>query len=277
VMRVVRQAHVVAAQFLGPGQRLQRIGLAVGAPAVQRGLVVDRDAAQEDRPAIEQDLGAADLDAPEADVLAQRLMAGLHDHLVELWRCRRPQAQARRVDLEPRMALGIHRDRPGQAQLGDADRHRLADGRAVQLHRTGQRLRRAGLQLQHMVADEDGGLLDQRHVLRDAAIVPPVGAGGGHGIRAPAVVGLDHQEVALWLEQACDLEVEGREAALVVAQLDAVEVDLGTLVDRAEVHEVALAGWRRHDVERPLQPYRALVVQQLGVLRVPVARHLQRG
>ena len=53
IVGIVRQAHKVAAQLLGPSQQRLRVLVGVGAAAAKGRLGMDGDAAQEDRLAIQ--------------------------------------------------------------------------------------------------------------------------------------------------------------------------------------------------------------------------------
>nr|GFC61958.1 hypothetical protein [Tanacetum cinerariifolium] len=121
------------------------------------------------------------------------------------------------------------------------------------------------------------GRLRDEHVAGDAAVVPPVGIDGGHGFEVAGVVGLHHHKVfAARVEQARHLKLQRREAAAVHPQLFAVQVHVGLVVDGPEIQEIALAS-RGHQLKITLVPDGAFVVQQLGILRVPVTGHLQRS
>ena len=76
IVRIVRQADKVAAQFLGPSQQRLRVFVGVGAAGAIRRFGMDGDAAQKDRLAIQQDFGAARLDGAEADQFVDGVLTG---------------------------------------------------------------------------------------------------------------------------------------------------------------------------------------------------------
>src|SRR6185437_1872879 len=90
-VRIVRQPHEVAAQFLSPGN--QRAIVIYGncmATAIRR-FFVGRNSAQENGLAVEEDLGAASLDGTKADVIGEAIVTGGNHHPVQFWLLRRPQ------------------------------------------------------------------------------------------------------------------------------------------------------------------------------------------
>jgi hypothetical protein len=129
-------------------------------------------------------------------------------------------------------------------------------------------------QLHLVVGDVGGRQFGQQHVAGDAAVVPPVGVDGRDLVLVAAVVGLDDDEVAALGQLAGDVELEGREAALVHAELLAVQVDVGFVVDRAEVQHIVLARLRI-GLEHAAHPDGAFVQLQALGLRIPVAGYLE--
>ena len=94
-MRVVGEADVVAAKFLGPAEESVDVFLRVGASGAVGGFGVDGDAAQEDGLAVEEDLGAAGFDGAEADLVLGFVRGGSRCgdfDLVELGVFRGPKA-----------------------------------------------------------------------------------------------------------------------------------------------------------------------------------------
>jgi hypothetical protein len=71
----VRQPDKVAAQFLGPAQQRLRILVGVRAAGAIGRLGMNGDAAQKDRLAIQQYLGAARLDGAKADQIFDRILS----------------------------------------------------------------------------------------------------------------------------------------------------------------------------------------------------------
>src|SRR5205823_243017 len=116
---------------------------------------------------------------------------------------------------------------------------------AVEFHPARDARLRAFLKLYEVIADEGFGDFDERDGARQAAVVPPVGDERGDGVAPARVVNADDQRVVALAHAACDLEVEGREAAFVSADLFAVEVNVRGVVGRAEVEEEARALFAR--------------------------------
>src|SRR5205085_4400780 len=159
--------------------------------------------------------------------------------------------------------------------FGDADGHFLRGALAVELHPPGDACLRAFLELYEVVADEGFGDFDERDRARQAAVVPPVCDERGDGVAPSRVVNADDQRVVALAHAVRDLEVEGREAAFVAADLFAVEVNVRGVVGRAEVKEEARALFARV-VEGAPVPDAPLVEEESLALRVPVAGHVER-
>jgi hypothetical protein len=103
----------------------------------------------------------------------------------------------------------------------------------------------------------------------------PIGRRCRNVVGPAPVVHPDHQQVLARAQHVGDVEVEGREAALVLAQHQAVHVDRGAVVGGAKVQEHPLAV-ARPALECALVPDAALVEDQARILGVPVTRHLER-
>ena len=88
---VVRQAYEVASQVFGPTQQHAGVIIAVGAAGAVRRLFVHRNAAQEYRLAVEQDVEPAHFNAAEANLIADVVGFGGDLNAVELGVFRRPQ------------------------------------------------------------------------------------------------------------------------------------------------------------------------------------------
>src|SRR5215813_4217865 len=135
---------------------------------------------------------------------------------------------------------------------------------------------RAFLKLNEVIIDKRGGRLDQLHVARDTAVVPPVRHQRRDSITPALVVDFNDKEVASVANEPRDLEVERREAPFVLTDLLAVEIDVSEIVGRTEVDEEARVRFALV-VKRLLVPDGAFVKEQLVCLRVPIARNLQRS
>ena len=275
-MGIVRQPHEITAHLLGPSQQDAGLfpGKGAAAHAVGR-LLVDRHAAAEHLFAVEQDLRAPGLDRAEADAVIHRVGLGGDLHGIEFRIPGRPIDRFG-LHLERGIAVGVGRDPFRNFQFGNLHRHRLLGLGAVELHPAGDHLRLALLQLHRVVADEGQRRLDNHDAARQPAVVPPVGIERRNALGQPFVVDLHHQRVLPLAHLAGDLEVEGRVAADVFADLAAVQPHDRLVVRRPEVEERAAvrAGLV---VEQIAVPDRTLVVVELGTLGVPVARHQQRA
>src|SRR5271168_5101876 len=125
-----------------------------------------------------------------------------------------------------------------------------------------------------VIIDETVGNGDDGDVSGEAAVVPPIGLQRGDAVGDAGIVDGDDGEVTAGMEDAGDLAVEGREAAFVVADVLAVDEEVGAIVGGPDVEEGARAGFRSV-VEVVLIPEHALVVVEGFLLRVPIARNLE--
>ena len=130
------------------------------------------------------------------------------------------------------------------------------------------------LQLDAVILHEGAGHVEDADGAGESAVVPPIGHHGGDELLPALIVYLDHDHVALVVNVGGDFELEGCEAARVLAHLDAVDEDHGAVVGRAEPDEDAVSG-RRGTIEFAFVPDRAFVEHQVGALRVPIAGNLQ--
>ena len=91
VVRIVSQTNEVAAQFLGPSQQCAGVLHAIGTTSAIGFLVVDGDALQEDRLAVQQNLFAACLDGAETDGVNEGGSVQRQVNLIELGVLRTPK------------------------------------------------------------------------------------------------------------------------------------------------------------------------------------------
>ena len=275
VVRVVGQAHEVAAQLLGQAQQRLRVGARGGPPAASEGFLVQRDPAQENRTPIEVQLRPDRLDGPKADPIVDTVLAGRDGDVVELWRLGRPERRVR-LEVEPGAARGVGREGDPLAELRDLHRHPGRPADAVD-DDDGREVARIPLgALDPRVAHEDRRRLDEAHPARQPPVVPPVGVHRRQRVRPPRVVDHHHQRVAAGTQLPRHLEGERREATFVPTEPPTVQPHRRPLRRRAELHELPSARPRRRPVEPPLVPDGPLVVEQLRPLRVPVTGHIQR-
>ena len=187
----------------------------------------------------------------------------------------RPEVEAG-VEGDARESVGIGREGLRDAGFGNADGDRLIALRAIQADPAGDARLRALFELNAVVLHEGAGHVDDADGAGEAAVIPPVGHDGGDVFLAALVVHFDDDDVALGAHVVGDFELEGREAALVLADFLAVDEDHGAIVGGAEPDEDAVAGGRRA-IEFALVPDGAFVEHEVGALRVPIARDLEAG
>ena len=276
IVRIMREPHEVAAELLRPAKQQPRVLLGMRAPAAQRILLVQRDSAQKYRLAVEQDVRASHGDAAKANALPDPIVVGRELDIVETRIARRPHLEGARCDVERRDATRVAQRANANAGLGNRQRHahtrRL---RTVELDARDDSVARTRRQLHGIVANIGRRRLDDRHVARQATVVPPIGVDRRYALDPARVVDLDHERVAACGEHAGHLELERREAADVATELAAVQIHVRLVVGRPEVHEHPPPGGRCV-VELAAIPDRALVVVEPLVLRVPVARDGER-
>jgi len=125
-----------------------------------------------------------------------------------------------------------------------------------------------------IVVDELLRNFDEGDVAGEAAVVPPVSLEGGNAVGDACVIDGEDDEVFAVFEDAGDLAIEGREAALVLADFFGVNPDEGAVVGGADVEEGAGVGLGGV-FEAALIPDGAFVVEEFGSLGVPVAGDLE--
>src|ERR1035438_7261861 len=125
-----------------------------------------------------------------------------------------------------------------------------------------------------VVVDESSGHGDEGDVARKTAVVEPVDTDRRYAIYKASGIHGDDNEVRAGMKHCGNFAIKPRVAALVVANALLVDPDVRTVVGRANVEEGASAGFGL-GVEFPLVPENTFVVEELGNLRVPIARHLQ--
>jgi hypothetical protein len=229
---------------------------------------VDADAAQEDRLVVQQDLAAARPDRAEPDAVANHLAVALEGDVVEPWVRRRP---ALGHEGEGRAGHAMRVRHQLDRVLVDLDAHALrrrGSVRALHLHLD-------AIEPDAVVAGERLGHLDEQHVAREAAVVPPVRVEGGHAVASARGVHAHHHDVLALVQGRRHLEIEGREAPHVAADRFAVDPDLRLVVRRPEVEERP-PPCGRVGLEAALVPDGALVEQEPRILAVPVPGHRER-
>ena len=270
VVGVVGEADEVGMELTDPGEERIEVLVRVGATAAVGGFALNADAAQEDRLAVEQDVGAFDADIAEADVVVEGILAGDDFEFVELGGFGRPEAEGTRGEIEGGAAGGVRGDGGGEMGFGNFDGDGKARRCTFDVDVAGDFVGGAGDEVGVIVVDKMGGDLDEGDIAREAAVVVPVVVEGGDAVDEAGGVDGDDDEVAAGVEDLGGFAIEGGEAALVVAQALAVHPDVRTVVGGPYVEEGAGAGLGV-EVEVALVPDNAFVAEEGGVLGVPVA------
>jgi len=276
VVRIMREADVVAAELAGPAQKLTRIRGGRGPTAAQGILLVQTDAAQENGFAVQEDVRPARLDGAEANLLCEMIRAGRERDLVEPGMLGSPELGPGQYKFKRSATGRVRRDFDREMERGDFNFHRLLQRRAGELDITAHPVVGAWLQLEGIVADAGRGSFQQHDITGKSAVVPPVGVDGGHRLGGALVIDADHEGIAGRAQFAGDLKLEGSEAADVLAQLLAVQVDIRRIICAAEVEKLPGGRRRRREVKLSAIPDGVLVIEQLFLLRIPVTGHVER-
>ena len=236
---------------------------------------MDADAAEEDGFAVEEYVAAAGADGAEADGFADFARAAADGELVEFRVFRTPEFHVRGGETEAGLAFGVGLELVFSAKAGDGEFHGFAAGGPGDGDRAGDGAGFLGVELDAVLGDEGFRRVDEGDAAGEAAVVPPIGVESGHGVLGAAVVHADDERVGAGFERLGDLEGERGEAADVGAEFFPVQIDVGPVVRGSEAQETAAGFWRVIDF--PPVPDAAFVVKKPGLLRVPVAGHLQGG
>jgi hypothetical protein len=173
-----------------------------------------------------------------------------------------------RVNVNDDLCFGV--------KLGNGNGDRGAGGSAFDMDITFDQVVVGAAEMQIVIVDELRWNFDERDVASKAAIVPPVGLQGGNAVGDTGVVDGEDDEVAAVFEGTGNIAIEWSEAAFVLTDFLGVNPDESTVVGGADVEESAGLG-PGSVLEVLLIPNGAFVVEELGSLRVPVARNLKRG
>src|SRR5450755_3560071 len=129
----MRQADEVATEILRPAEKRPRVILAPGATGACRSLFVNIDPSQENRFAVQQDVGAADLNRTKPNAIAHLIGFAGDFNLIKLRILRRPKRQAR-VKRKLAASFGVRFKCLADAGLGDSDSDLLPKLRPIQLY-----------------------------------------------------------------------------------------------------------------------------------------------
>ena len=236
---------------------------------------MDGNSAQKDWLAVQQDVVALHFDGPEPDRVFEVIVAGADFDVIQLRRLRRPALQIRCLERNRGTPLRINGSSLREIQLRNLHRDLRSRVGANHVYPPGDRGVRRFLQLQRIVIDKRFRRLDQRHVTRQPAVVPPVGVQRRHAVALALVVDMDHHEVVAIVKQAGDLAVERREPSFVVAGFLAIHERASQIVGGTDVKKSPGTGLALI-LEVLLVPDRAFVEEQRVALRVPIAGNFQR-
>ena len=200
VVRIMRQPHKVAMQFMRPAEQRGRVLLRPGAAAAIGRLGVDVDAAQKDRLAVEQNLVALHLDGAEADIVVKAVVAGFHLNAIKLRMLGRPADQILRRNGELRVAIGVGCGLLRYVQLGNAQRDGRSGARSDDMHIAFDLVAGAtplfiSLELKRIIVDVALRHIDEIDLAGESAVVPPVGLERRNGVCAARVIDGDDDEI----------------------------------------------------------------------------------
>ena len=243
-----------------------------------RPLVVDGNALQEDLLSVEQDLAALRVDGPQADPVRHGIRLRDEAYIVAFRVVRAPETDigpAREGEGETGAAVGVRGQFDAHLEFRNLHADALRQRGAVQLDPPLDAFAVGG-KFEFVVPDEGLRDVQQADAAGDAAVVPPVGVDSGDAVRVALVVHLDHQRVLPRLQLLRDLEIEGREAARMLADQAPVQGRDRLVVGAVEMEEIAVPRLRGRVEEAPV-PDRPFVIVQLLPLGIPVAGHFQRA
>ena len=272
-MRIMRQPQEVASEVLRQFQLTLRVR-ALGHASAAQFFVVQAHPLEEDLLAVQQNLLALHLNRPKADLIRKGIRTAREPHLVEPRLLRRPEFRLR-LDPESGDALCVGLRFRIDVQFRDLHARRHARTRIRQADTSLQYVQSPLRALQDAFGNIGLRQVEERHVPRDAAVIPPVEGHARDALGMPRRVRPHHERMRLVGEQRRHVERERREAALVRSEQLSVQPDVGPVVDRAEPENGAPprpCGPR----ELPPQPHRPFVVEERPVDRVPVRRHVHR-
>ena len=124
------------------------------------------------------------------------------------------------------------------------------------------RLREPFCKLDQIVMNKGGWSFDELHFASESAVVPPIGHQRGNSVAPAFVVDFDDEKIAGVANEIGDLEIKWREAAFVLPDLLAVEINVCLVIRGAEIDEETRV-WLALVIERFLVPDRAFVEEQL--------------
>ena len=109
--------------------------------------------------------------------------------------------------------------------------------------------------------DKRSRRFDKLHITSESAIVPPIGHQCRHGVAPAFIINFDDEEIAGVANETGDFEVERREAAFMLPDLLAVEINVSLVVRRSKINEESRV-WPALVIKRFFVPDGAFVKEQ---------------
>ena len=235
---------------------------------------MEADRFEEHGRAVEINVLALDPHVAETDHLLDPVAACGNDHPVEFRVLGRPAFQVLHPERKRRRTPFVGGSRLPNFQFGNLDQHGGSGRSPRQPDIDADPVGGILVEADEIVLDEGFGNADERHVARDAAVIPPVESHRRNGIGRARVVHLHGEEIIRRFQSAGHLDLERRETALVAPDLLAVEIDPATVAYGPEMEEQPPSVLPR-SVEPPGVPDRTFVVFQFGRLGIPVRGNIQ--
>src|SRR5258708_28984502 len=176
IVRVVSQTDEVATKFLRPSEQRLRVTHGVRAPTGDRRLLMQRNATQEDRFSVQQNLRASRLDGSKPNRVVNRIVTRGDLYVIQLRILRGPQLQPG-GNMKSRATIGVRNGRSLDPSFGNFYFYRrvlLRRAISVQLNPAVDLVLRSFGQLTPVIADESLRRFDQDYIARDTAAIPPV-------------------------------------------------------------------------------------------------------
>jgi len=196
---------------------------------------VDRDAAQKDRLAVQQDLSAARLDGAEADFFLDGILAGAQNYFVEFWRLRGPAFKSLYFHLKEEPADLIGSRRCLCVELWNLHVDLGSRLCAFHMYPALDEGTFAAAEMHIVLVDESRRNLDERDRARKSAVVPPIGFERGHAVFVAGIIDRGDDKVRARMNRRGYLAVEAGVTSLVLADLLPVDPEPGPVVSRAHV------------------------------------------
>src|SRR5437588_2967418 len=140
------QANKIGPQSFGPPEQRGRVLAAVGASATKGRLFMYAHTAQENGPAVEQNLRASGFNTAEANLVRHVIGFSFDYHIGEFGIVRRPQGEIG-IEINLRRSVRIRRKGLADPRFGNSDGDSLSELVSVKSHPAGHAIPRAFLNL----------------------------------------------------------------------------------------------------------------------------------